>query len=87
MSGRGASNIDTPANRETAHDCGIPFRPDQGDLATKLGQLIVAPGRIEELAQRALSVARSVYGWDKVVEQYEALFADMLLPNPSARNQ
>ncbi len=72
--------LDTPANRETARDCGIPFRPDESDLATKLEQLIVVPKRIEELGQRAQAVAWSVYGWDKVVEQYEALFVKMLGP-------
>ncbi len=70
--------LDTPANRETARDCGIPFHPDEGDLAAKLERLILAPQRIEELAQRAQSVARETYGWGKVVDQYEALFVDLL---------
>jgi glycosyltransferase involved in cell wall biosynthesis len=70
--------LDTPANRETARDCGIPFHADECDLATKLEQLILAPTRIEELAQRAQTLARNVYGWEKVVGQYEALFVDMV---------
>ena len=79
--------LDTPANRETTCDCGIPFRPDESDLASKLEQLIVSPSRIEELAQSAQAVARKTYGWDKVVDQYEALFVKMLLAGQSAPNQ
>jgi rhamnosyltransferase len=70
--------LDTAANRETARGCGISFHAEERDLATKLEQLIAAPGRIEELAQQAQAVARTVYGWDKVVDQYEALFVGML---------
>jgi len=70
--------LDTAANRETARDCGIPFHPEERDLAKKLEQLIATPARLEELAQQAQAVARTVYGWDKVVDQYEALFVHML---------
>jgi glycosyltransferase involved in cell wall biosynthesis len=86
-SGNAILYLDTPANRETAQGCGIPFRQDQGDLAKKLEQLIISPARIDELAQRAQSVAQNVYGWDKVVDQYEALFADMLTGKKSTPNQ
>jgi glycosyltransferase involved in cell wall biosynthesis len=72
--------LDTPANRETTRDCGIPFHADESDLAAKLEELIVVPQRIEELAQRAQSVARETYGWDNVVDQYEELFVKMLAP-------
>jgi hypothetical protein len=70
--------LHTAANRATARDCGIPFHPEESDLAKKLEQLIAAPMRIEELAQQAQTVARNVYGWDEVVDQYEALFVGML---------
>jgi glycosyltransferase involved in cell wall biosynthesis len=70
--------LDTAANRETVRDCGISFHPEERDLAKKLEQLIAAPGRIEELAQQAQAVARTVYGWDRVVDQYQALFVGML---------
>jgi glycosyltransferase involved in cell wall biosynthesis len=70
--------LDTAANRETARDCGIPFHPEESDLAKKLEQLIAVPGRIDELRRRAETVARETYGWDNVVDQYEALFVGML---------
>jgi glycosyltransferase involved in cell wall biosynthesis len=69
--------LDTPANRETARDCGISFHPDERDLATKLEQLIAAPERLRDLRTRAKSVALEVYRWEGVVDQYERLFAEM----------
>jgi glycosyltransferase involved in cell wall biosynthesis len=69
--------LDTPANRETARDCGISFHPDERDLATKLEQLIVAPERLRDLRERAKSIALEVYSWESVVDQYERLFAEM----------
>lgn len=70
--------LDTPTNRETAGDCGVSFVPEERDLETKLAQLIENPHQIEELRGRARRVARETYGWDKIVDQYEALFAHML---------
>jgi glycosyltransferase involved in cell wall biosynthesis len=69
--------LDTPANRETARDCGISFQAEERDLATKLEQLIAAPERLRELRDRAKSVALEVYRWEGVVDQYERLFAEM----------
>jgi glycosyltransferase involved in cell wall biosynthesis len=68
--------LDTPSNRETASGCGIAFDPLE--LGTKLGQLIAAPNRVEKLREEAKVVARETYGWEKVVDQYEALFVNML---------
>jgi rhamnosyltransferase len=78
--------LDTPANRETTRDCGIPFRPDESDLATRLERLILTPTRIAELGQQAQAVARETYGWDKVVDQYEALFMKMLVRTDDSRS-
>ena len=70
--------LDTPSNRETARNCGISFHHEARDLSTKLEELITAPGRAEEFRQQAKRVARDIYGWDKVVDQYEALFVKMV---------
>jgi glycosyltransferase involved in cell wall biosynthesis len=70
--------LDTPANHETVRDCGISFGPEEAELATKLGQLIAAPEQLTHLRDRAQRVALEVYGWQKVVDQYERLFAEML---------
>lgn len=70
--------LDTPANRETARDCGISFRPEQSDLTTKLAQLIAAPEQLKQLRDQAQRLALEVYSWERVVDQYERLFAEML---------
>jgi glycosyltransferase involved in cell wall biosynthesis len=70
--------LETPANRETARDCGVSFRAEERELATKLGQLIAAPEQLKHLRDRAQRVAMEVYSWEKVVDQYERLFAEML---------
>src|SRR5947209_7806874 len=70
--------LDTPTNRETVADCGVSFQPEEGDLGTKLTQLIGAPKQIEELRERARQVARENYGWDGIVDQYESLFSEMI---------
>ncbi|PYY11239.1 MAG: glycosyl transferase family 1 [Acidobacteria bacterium] len=70
--------LDTPTNRETVVECGIPFQPEQGDLEIKLSQLIGAPKQIEDLREKARQVARETYGWDRIVDQYESLFSKML---------
>jgi glycosyltransferase involved in cell wall biosynthesis len=69
--------LDTPSNRETACDCGIAFHHEREDLATKLEGLLAAPECAEELRQQARSAARQIYDWEKVVDQYETLFAKL----------
>ena len=70
--------LDTPANHETVRDCGISFRAEKGELATKIKELIAAPEQLTAFRERAQQVAREVYSWEKVVDQYERLFAEML---------
>jgi glycosyltransferase involved in cell wall biosynthesis len=70
--------LDTPANRETAGECGIPFSSDPGDLEAKMAQLIHDSKRIQKLGEEAQRSARETYSWEKIVDQYETLFLDML---------
>jgi glycosyltransferase involved in cell wall biosynthesis len=70
--------LDTPANRETVRGCGVPFRPSESDLTSKLAQLLQSPGEISELARCAKEVAEKEYSWEKVADQYESLFREML---------
>lgn len=70
--------LDTPANRETVCGCGIPFQHAEHDLREKLAGLLNMPQETSRLGQQALDAARSHYSWDKVTDQYERLFAEML---------
>jgi glycosyltransferase involved in cell wall biosynthesis len=68
---------DTDANRETIGDAGVLYPGAEGasGLANALRGLLASPERIPELQQRAFARASSVYSWEGVTNQYEALFA------------
>ncbi len=70
---------DMAANLETVGDAAIPYRGAEGaaDLARVLGEVIVQPARIEEYRRRAAHRAATVYSWDAVTDQYEALFSEL----------
>ncbi len=70
--------LDTPENRETVGECGIPFGPHVDDLATKMGATIRDPELRTQLGQRARERAQAIYSWDRVVQKYEALLLDAL---------
>jgi len=70
--------LDTPANRETSRGCGVAFQHEPGDLSGKLQRLITSPSTLEELRAQARQAAQENYSWDRVVDKYEALFAEML---------
>ena len=75
--------LDTPANRETARGTGLPFGPEPRDLANKMNRLIGSPEEVQRLREGAQQIARDVYGWQRVVEKYEALFSEMLGREPA----
>jgi glycosyltransferase involved in cell wall biosynthesis len=70
--------LDTPANRETARGCGIPFQHKPADLSDKLQALISSATTLDQMREQARRTAKENYSWDHVVDQYEALFSDML---------
>src|SRR5262249_1509559 len=70
--------LNTPANRETVCGCGVPFEPNENDLAGKMTQLITSPGQAAMLARWAQEVAQKNYSWEQVTDEYEALFREML---------
>jgi glycosyltransferase involved in cell wall biosynthesis len=70
--------LDTAANRETVCGCGVSFEPSEADLQEKMAHLLRDRAEASTLATRAREAARSNYSWDKVADQYERLFAQML---------
>ena len=69
--------LDTPANRETMVDCGIPFAPAEDELAIKIAHLLGSPEQMQEMRVRAQRTAREIYSWDCIISKYEWLLADM----------
>jgi glycosyltransferase involved in cell wall biosynthesis len=70
--------LDTPGNRETAGDCGVPFRGEASDLAGQMSRLLQNADLRQDLGRRAEARAQSLFNWDGVTERYETLFADVL---------
>jgi glycosyltransferase involved in cell wall biosynthesis len=68
---------DMPANLETVANAAIPYHGADGaeGLASVLERVLANPGDIADYRRRAADRAASVYSWDAVTDQYEALFA------------
>lgn len=68
----------TPANRETAADCGIPFELQVEDLAEKMRSALKDRELRTKLGQRARQRVQASYVWDQVAIRYEALMQESL---------
>lgn len=70
---------DMAANLETVGDAALPYAGALGatDLARVLGEAIADPALVAEFRRRAAHRAATVYSWEAVTDQYEALFAEL----------
>lgn len=66
----------TPENLEVVGEAGVPYS-DELDLAEKLQRVLRDGSLVHAYRHRAQSRIRSNYDWDRVVDQYERLFARM----------
>ncbi len=66
----------TPENLEVVGDAGVSYS-DEFDLAEKLQRVLRDGSLVHAYRQRAQLRIRSHYDWDRVVDQYEQLFARM----------
>lgn len=66
----------TPENMEVVGDAGVPYA-DEFDLAEKLQRVLRDGSLVQAYRHRAQLRIRSHYDWDRVVDQYEELFARM----------
>ncbi len=69
--------LDTPENRETAGDAGMPFQHDAEDLAARMTALLRDARLRERLACGAWERAEAKYGWDETAHKYQVLFAEL----------
>ncbi len=79
--GRGAPTLylDTPENVEVAGEAGMAFTKEDGALAARVSEIdAMSDEERASWAQRAEARARERYDWNRVVDQYEKLFAEML---------
>lgn len=73
--------LDTPENRATAAEGGMPFRADSADLAAGIARLLADPNLRQELGRKAHERAAKVFGWEETTRRYEALFSQLLAKN------
>ena len=65
-----------PENIEAVGEAGILYH-DEKDLAHKLQRVLRDGSLVQSYRNRAQARAREHYTWDRVVDQYEQLFAQM----------
>jgi glycosyltransferase involved in cell wall biosynthesis len=66
----------TPENIEAVGDAGIPYA-DEFDLAEKLQRVLRDGSLVQSYRNRAQIRVQRYYDWDRVVDQYEKMFAEM----------
>jgi glycosyltransferase involved in cell wall biosynthesis len=66
----------TPENIEAVGQAGVPYA-DEFDLAEKLQRVLRDGSLVQSYRHRAQSRVQKYYDWDRVVDQYEELFARM----------
>jgi len=70
---------DIPENLEVAENCAVSFRSkDVNDLREKLEMLIRCPDVVREYEARARNHIVQHYSWDKVAENTETLYREVL---------
>lgn len=78
--GRGAPTLylATPENSEVAGKAALPFSRDTTSLAEQIEHIAAMPAtELEDWGARAESHVRDRYDWERVTDQYEALFETM----------
>jgi glycosyltransferase involved in cell wall biosynthesis len=70
--------LDTVFNREVLGDSGVYFAHESAAVAKVIEDLDSQPVVVESLRRRAPQRIRERYGWTKIVDQYEALFRQVV---------
>jgi glycosyltransferase involved in cell wall biosynthesis len=72
---------DTAANSDVVADAGVKFENarERESLAEKMNYLIGHPDVIEEYRGRAVKRVKEAFSWEKVTDQYEALFRELVV--------
>jgi glycosyltransferase involved in cell wall biosynthesis len=68
--------LGTPENIEAVGDAGISYN-DEFDLAEKLQRVLRDGSLVHAFRNRAQLRVQEYYDWDRIVDQYEQLFAEM----------
>jgi glycosyltransferase involved in cell wall biosynthesis len=76
--GNGVLVHDVPENREVARDAAVYFSfGQQDDLLRKMESVLAGPSDLAALAELARERVRELYDWERVTDEYEALFTTL----------
>jgi glycosyltransferase involved in cell wall biosynthesis len=76
--------LDTVFNREVLADTGLFFAKDEKAIAQLMRRVEKDPRLVEELRRKGPRRIEKEYSWEKVSDQYDKLFRDVVAePNPS----
>ena len=70
--------LDTVFNREVLADTGLFFSKDPRDLARLMGRVESEPELVDDLRAKAPRRVQREYSWDRIGEQYDQLFREVL---------
>lgn len=70
--------LDVPFNREVCGEIGFPFRKDASALSALLDILTERIKEVRSRAGIAKEIIRQRYSWQSVIDEYEALFKNLL---------
>jgi glycosyltransferase involved in cell wall biosynthesis len=70
----------TPTNLEVIGDAGLAYDPDNGvqQLAALLRDVIADPGLANQLRVAARQRVTTTYSWNRIIDDYERLFVELL---------
>lgn len=70
----------TPTNLEVIGDAGLAYDPENGvqHLATLLREVIEDPALADRLRVAARQRVTTIYSWDRIIDDYERLFVELL---------
>lgn len=71
-------SIDVPFNRDVLDSCGIFFEKSVEGLASKLDWAVRNGSEFEAYKSRALKRISELYSWDRVTDQYEKMFEEII---------
>lgn len=70
--------LDVPYNLEVIGEAGLSFSKAEGSLNQSLTKVLGNPHLVSEMRKKAVERIKENYTWDKIVNQYEKLFYQML---------
>jgi glycosyltransferase involved in cell wall biosynthesis len=70
---------DTAANSDVVADAGVKFENarEKESLEETINSLVAHPDVIEEYRGKAVKRVKEAFSWEKVTDQYEALFREL----------